>query len=218
MTYQVAFRGIDGMVIASDTREYLEGGGNRTISKIQIDPSAQFAWAYAGQQFSSLVASSLREGFASGTLTSGEDVSRSIRELSTSVLPDIAFDQKPRSTILWLDGRARKIYRSELLPKNLSIPTEGRMWTAGFMSLIASLIPEHFVDESMTVDQLAVIAAYTIWLANKMEPSLIDGLELAIYRDSKGKFEFLDSGEYTRKAEFMDNRIKSSLLLEIADK
>jgi hypothetical protein len=211
VTYQVAFRGCDGMVLASDRCEFLEGGSKRDIRKVQIDPSGKFAWAYAGRQFSSLVASSLREGFATEALASSADIEKSIRELSTKVLPDIAFDEKPRSTILWMDGPEKQAYRAELLPKNLSIFNEGPMWTAGNVSLIASLIPERFFDESMGVDQLAILAAYTIWMAHKIDPMLVDGLDIAVYRDSDPQFRFLDSANYWQKAESMNKSIKDTL-------
>lgn len=208
MTYQVAMRGSDGLVLASDTREYLEGGGKRRVRKIQIDPSGRFAWAYAGRQFSSLVASSLREEFVKATLLSGEDIARTIRELSTELLPDKVYDEKLRSTILWIDGPARKAYRTELLPQNLSISNDDSMWTAGFTSQFASLIPEHFFDENMNVDKLAAMAAYTVWLGSKIEPTLIGGLDIAVYRYSEQKFSFVDSAKYLKKAKELDTRIR----------
>jgi hypothetical protein len=211
MTYQVAFRGKDGMVIASDTCEWQEGGSKRKIRKISVDPTGKFAWAYAGRQFSSLVASHLSERFATGAVTSAMDVENEIKESSTALLPEILYDEKPRSTITWIDGKALKAYRTELLSKNLSISHEGSIWTAGFTSQFASLIPERFFDASMTVDQLAGLAAYTIWMANKIEPTLIDGLDIAIYRNSTERFEFLDSAEYWQKAEVMDTKIRDCL-------
>lgn len=213
VTYQVAMRGSDGIVIASDRQELHEGGSTDEIVKIQVDPSGQYAWAFAGRQISSLVASSLRRDFADGTLHSGSDIAKAIREFATAVLPDKAFDEPTRSTILWVDGAANKVCRAELLPKDLTIfsDTESDKCITGQIASMASLFPEHFYASEMAVDRIALLAAYTIWLAHKADPLCVKGLDIAVYRnlDPNPRFQFLNGEEYLQKAESIHKYIQA---------
>jgi hypothetical protein len=62
----------------------------------------------------------------------------------------------------------------------------------------------------MPVAELAVLASYTVLMAAELDPLLIGGLDLAIYRDSSGIFEFADSGSYRVKAEKLDEEIRNA--------
>jgi hypothetical protein len=67
LTYQMAFRGKDGIVIASDQRDLLtpqssdEGTGAKLnlVRKIQLDSTGQHAWAFAGSRIAKKAADSL---------------------------------------------------------------------------------------------------------------------------------------------------------------
>jgi hypothetical protein len=76
MTYQITMRGHDGIVLASDQREYMEpqplagdeGSGPtlNLISKVRFDPTRQYAWAYAGGRNSLFAAGHLERAFENG--------------------------------------------------------------------------------------------------------------------------------------------------------
>ncbi len=44
----------------------------------------------------------------------------------------------------------------------------------------------------MSVAQLSRLAAYAVVMAGEMDPLCVAGLDMAIYRDSLGRFEFTD--------------------------
>lgn len=53
---------------------------------------------------------------------------------------------------------------------------------------------EPLYSASMTADELASLASYSIRAVRDLDSGMIDGLKLAVYRDSTRKFEFADSG------------------------
>jgi hypothetical protein len=216
MTYQVAFRGKDGMVIASDRREFTEppskeygtGSRNNDVRKIYIDQSGRFAWAFAGGEFSPIVASLLKRELDSKAVDfwDNEEVEQAIRECTGRVWNE---GTQPVSTIVFLDGWKKKIRRFRLLPNDCTtfIDFANGSCLAGQAHSKASIFPEKFYSPGMSVDQLCALAAYTVYMAHKSDPLLIAGFDMAVFRESTKKFSLVSSTAYWKTARHINKEM-----------
>lgn len=216
VTYQVAFRGKDGIVIASDRRELQEpglgdyGSGSRTnlVKKIHIDPSGRFAWAYAGGEVSPVAAGNVKHALESGEINSNPDIDAMLKDCGDRSW-QVARGPSANSTILFLDGSTKRMRRAKLSPMTIVEEMEGGMCMAGQTYNKASFFPEHIYAEDMSVSQLSALAAYAVRMAHEMDSLCVDGLDIAVYSDSTARFEFLDSSEYWDKSGILDQKIRS---------
>src|SRR5215467_13700446 len=112
-------RGRDGIVMASDRREWLspqqlagdEGSGSATnmLTKIRLDSSGQFAWAFAGGKNSHFAASCLEREFEKGI--PDDALERTLRDCC-----DRGWKQDlpgpSSSTVILVDGANKNIWRA----------------------------------------------------------------------------------------------------------
>ena len=68
----------------------------------------------------------------------------------------------------------------------------------------ASLLPTRFYSRDMTIPELAFLAGCTIRMAHEADPQIIDGLDIAAYRDATKSFELLDPTLYWDRAKEID--------------
>ena len=216
MTYQVAMVGSDGIVIASDRRELQEpgfgdyGSGSRTnlVKKLHIDRSGRFAWAYAGGEVSPVAAGNVKRELETREISADPDIDAMLKDCGDRSW-QVARGPSANSTILFIDGSTKRMRRAKVSPMTIVEEMEGGVCMAGQTYNKASFFPEHLYAEEMGVAQLSALAAYAVRMAHEMDSLCVDGLDIAVYRDSTGKFEFQDSAEYWAKAEKMDRRIRS---------
>ena len=57
-----------------------------------------------------------------------------------------------------------------------------------------------------SVDELVRLAACSILIASQFDPLAVNGLDLAIYRDSERKFTLMDGGSYLQDATDCPNK------------
>ena len=215
MTYQITMRGSDGIVIASDRREFLfpksseegEGSVANIVTKIFLDSSGRYAWAFAGSKPSLLAASYMEREFENGVPDA--EVERTLRNCGDRGWAAGA-SGPGESTVVLADGKTKTIMRALLAHQStmVSIITDGRCFTGQNYST-ASFFPLRFYSPEMSVVQLAKLAAYAIVMAGEMDAVLIGGLDIAMYRDSVGRFEFVDSGNYVNQVMELDCTIRN---------
>jgi 20S proteasome alpha/beta subunit len=215
MTYQVTMRGHDGIVMASDQREYLapespeqgEGAVTNMLTKITLDSTRRFAWAFAGGKPSYLAAGYLEREFENGV--TDDDLERTLRNCG-----DLGWEAGASgpsdSTIVFADGKNKNILRATLGHKSTRVFkfAEGRCFTGQSWSK-ASFFPIRFYSPEMSVTQLAKLAAFTVIMAGEMDQLCVAGLDMAIYRDSVGHFEFVDSHDYSQQVMKLEADIRS---------
>lgn len=216
MTYQITMRGRDGMVMASDQRELLlpkpaegEGSVPNMVRKIRFDSTRRFAWAFAGGKASLLAAGYLERKFE--TSIADADLERTLRDCG-----DLGWENggPSDSTVVLADAKNKTIFRATLAHEGTVVlqMEDGRCFTGQSYSK-ASFLPVRFYSQEMSVDNLAILASYTVLMAAEGDPVMIGGLDVAIYRDSTGKFEFADSASCRAEAQKLDIGIRKAIVL-----
>lgn len=218
MTYQVTMCGVDGMVMASDQREYLapespaqgEGVVTNSVRKITIDPTGRSAWAFAGGRPSLLAAGCLEREFENGVADA--ELERILKTCGDQGWEAGAIGAHI-STIVLADGKSKNMLRATLAHRSTRVEqmAGGRCFTGQNFSK-ASFFPMRFYSPQMSVTQLARLAAFTVLMAGEMDSLCVGGLDIAIYRDSVGKFEFADSRDYSQQAPKLESDIRSLFL------
>ena len=72
---------------------------------------------------------------------------------------------------------------------------------------LASFLPMRLTLANMAVKVLVYLAAYSIRAAHDFDSAFVDGLDITVYRDSTGKFEFLNSDTLWGEAQNFDSEI-----------
>ena len=214
MTYQVGFRAKDGMVIASDQREFLEigpgdeGSGPKInmLRKIQIDHTGRFAWCYAGGETGPFAAAEVEHALKTNTPATDDEIRNLLQECGNKSWAQ-ARGPNNATTLLFLDGTTKTVWRAKLSPMTVVEKLEGGTFFAGQSYSSASIFPRRYYADDMTVNELAGLAAYTVAMAGTLDPLLISGLDIAVYDDATGTFIFLDEDAYQKTADFLDREI-----------
>jgi hypothetical protein len=119
VTYQITMCGRDGIVMASDQREYWppksadEGTGaiTNTLNKIRLDSTRRFAWAFAGGKPALLASSYLERKFETGIADA--DLEHAFRDCG-----DLGWEygasSSSDSTVVLADGKNKNIFRATL--------------------------------------------------------------------------------------------------------
>jgi hypothetical protein len=76
---------------------------------------------------------------------------------------------------------------------------------------LAAFLPTRFHSVGESVDSLARLAVYSIRTAHEIDPQHVDGLDIAIFRDSLGRFDFGDVDAYWNYAEKIDEEVRDCL-------
>ena len=88
--------------------------------------------------------------------------------------------------------------------------TMGPRCIAGSAHNLASFVINRFYRQTAMVDELSLLAAYSIWCAHKIDSIMVDGLNLAIFRDSTRRFEWADASALLDKAKEVDTAMRST--------
>jgi hypothetical protein len=221
MTYQLVMLGKDGGLIASDRREYCsptsdEGQGHgaalNSVRKIFIEPKRKFAWAYAGGEIAPFASHYLAQEFGDvGRSLSPSDLERELKTCGDRAWDNVASGPNPNTTIVVLHGPSRKIVRAKLARGTIVEQMEGGQCHAGQTFSLATLFPRRFYSHEMTISELTALAAYTVSLAGELDPLLIGGLDIAVYRDVTGEFEFLGESACAELGRAFGERLDQSV-------
>lgn len=209
MTYQLTLVGSDGIVMASDQNEWrkAEGGSRKNrLKKIAIHRGGKFAWMFAGLKVAK-DASRLFERWADNAAAdpSQAEVLEEVRRCGQEAWKTVT-GPCPNTDIVIAFGASKRIYRAELSALMLVEQMESPL-VSGQNESPATLIPSRFYSQTMPVDKLAVLAAYTIGCAEQFDSLAVNGLDMVAYRDSTAKFEVLENGPYTERAAKLNSKI-----------
>ena len=221
MTYQLILSGVDGMVIASDQKELLsprsseEGEGYKPnmVTKIRISPSGEFAWAFAGKTLSAITSGYFERALEGSPTDSPTEIDRILRDCCDRAWKENATGPDNESTIVLADGPNRRILRARLSPMTIVEPISGGRCFAGQSFNAASFIARRFYSPQMSVAELALIASYAVREAHEADSVCVDGLDLVVYKDSTGRFDFADSGDYWLRAAELHSKMQAVIKL-----
>ena len=202
MTYQITLKGIDGMVMARDRLEVEDSGGEfpyptkSHLTKISVSNDGRFAWSFYGDHMASCVAAKLNEELIPESTGSvwlrDASIRAEIKGMEDWATNGGSGTRLPHGFVL-ADRQTNGIYKSVLDKRGLSIRDDNYLFT-GQDRNAAALIVERFYDPSMTVDELVILAAYSVHVAHYVSPNFVNGLDIAACRDGSG-FRMLSRSE-----------------------
>jgi hypothetical protein len=113
----------------------------------------------------------------------------------------------PKGTIVLACGPSKNILRSDMARTGASLCYSPVI--SGHDFNLAAFIPQYIYSSDMTVDQLADLAAYSIFSAHDLDSKMVNGCDVFIYRDSVGKFEPLKAEDIERRVVALAGRLKA---------
>lgn len=221
VTFQITAGLIDGMVIASDRAERHVSDDEKycvtnLVEKIRIDLSGQFAWAYSGglvaPMFSVELAENMRALHSTGSPISRSDAEKAIMDCFDQVWQKWQPQAKgpTQCTLVVACGKTKEILRW-----SLNRPTEvelmGSPCFSGQEFNLSAFLPKYLYSPEMTVSEFAYLAAHSIRGGHDLDSAMIDGLDIAAYRDATGRFEFLDPAFYWQEALVFNSQLRQVL-------
>lgn len=208
VTYQLTMKGRDGIVIVSDRCEHRkpEFGEDPIINmvrKLRISSTGAFAWAFYGGTMGPVLSKHLRTEFDGVNITSDDEIMERMekcRQPAYNEWHKAAAGPAGDSQIVFACGLRRSVFRCNALPVGEVEKIIDGIYISGDSSNPASLLPKRLYSSAMTVDALADLGAYTVRVAHMYAPQFVDGLDIAIYRNSAARFKFLNPSTFSEKA------------------
>jgi hypothetical protein len=217
VTFQITARLVDGMVLASDQAERHVSddgkyGTTNLVPKIQIDPSGQFAWAYSGGLVAPMFSAELLKNM-NALHSAGNPVARAdIEKAMTSCFAPVWAKWLPQAkgpspcTLVMACGKTKEILRWNLNWPD-AVQLVGSPCFSGQEFNLSAFLPKYLYSEKMTVSEFAYLAAHSIRAGHDLDSALIDGLDIAVYHDEMGRFEYLDSTYYWHEAIVFNSKL-----------
>jgi hypothetical protein len=229
VTYQVAFSGKDGMVLASDRRESLTSadGFMNPIGDVQkIYISGPFAWAFSGGPLAMMFSDYVRRREVELDGMNVEQAKQFFESCGRPVVDSwretAAGPGGVASQVVLVCGQSKQIFSSLIatemnlhkqLPVSQAVPEQqppvfkiaGQHWN------FASFIPWRLYDPNMPIDALATLASYAVWAAGEFDSSCIGELDVAVYRDSDAKFTMPNPATYWERAKLLDAALRDCI-------
>lgn len=214
----MALAGADGIVLASDQCERIVSSNGQfsaknMVRKIWVNESREIAWAYAGSEAAPVFSSRFYEKAKDLKDVSSESALLEVFDASAKATVEEyrQFAKGPWSCAVTLAcGPTKKIFRHKLSLKAEEVL--GGWCISGQEFNLAAFLPRRFYSPRMSVNELALLAAYSIRTAHVFDNAMVDGMDITIYRDSVGKFEFVNSAACLEQAEKLNATIRESIL------
>jgi hypothetical protein len=212
--------GKDGVVLASDQSERRVNHDDSVatqnlVTKIRIDDTRKFAWAYAGGMVAPIFSNHFGQAMKSQThQLSYRDA---VNKLADSVMPAYeewhpnAAGPSGYTCVTLACGAAKKIFRNMFSRMGEAEEMQGGWCVAGSEFNVASFLPRRLHSPELSVEQLVCLAAYSIRAAHDFDSAFVNGLDIAVYRDSVGRFEFVDSIFYWNEIEKFDAGLRQAI-------
>ena len=220
VTYQLTLRGRDGMVLASDQCENTKPQyGDVRVKNLlrKVFFSGGFAWAYSGGALGPIFAEYVNRNLVDDNGIISDDDARNIFEncgkLTYAEYMSTMTGPAGESVAVLACGKSKRIFRATISSPMTAIEVvsgPGSPCITGNRYNLAAFVATRFYSPEMSVEELCSLAAYSIRAASDLEPNYVDGLDVAVYRDSVGKFEFVDSDTYWRNTANTDKELRNS--------
>ena len=214
MTYQVTLCGSDGVVVASDRCEAWQeetGGISRNrVNKLLLDKRSQIAWTFSGGHFSGITARYLRDALEQSPTNDEAAILEMLKESGNKAFRNFASPPKARVTdiVVLVFGNSQRIVRAHPSTETLLEDLEDKC-VSGETDSLVNYFPEHFYSRNMCVRELASLAGYAVRMAHELDPKYVYGLDLAIYQNSTGSFQFADRDTCWHGAAKLDDALRN---------
>jgi hypothetical protein len=111
--------------------------------------------------------------------------------------------------LVLVSGANRQLLRAQISRMGTTVEhLEDKQCVSGITDSFVNFFPNHFcATGDMYVEQLAKIAAYCVRMAHEENSKYVDGLDIAIYRDSEKCFKFADRDFYWQEALKFDDAL-----------
>jgi hypothetical protein len=209
MTFQIIMCAQCGMVVASDRTE-ISNEKPAQVTKIRVDKTGKFAWVYSGPRMVSTFSRHLVRAFDSENVTSDNAAIRLISRVAPEALEESRQYEMPGggdAVVALACGASRNIFRAVWRPVTEPEPIHDKMCCFGQSASPAAFVARHFYSEEMGLSEMVLLAAYSVALAHEFDKRMVEGLDIAAYRDSVGRFEFVDSEFYQNEAKGLDQSL-----------
>jgi hypothetical protein len=221
MTYQVIFCGIDGVVMASDKRAGTYRPKDNNIvpgnDECKILISGEFAWAYSGGEIAKSFSHHFEPMLKRKQDLSDVELFQLIQDCRVPAFEDwkqaAESDSGSANSVILVRGSSKKIFRINPLPgmNTDTEPTQKGRCFAGQLYNTASFLFHRLHSPDMPLSALIPLAVYSVRAAGSFDSSAIDGLTIAVYRDSAGQFQFYDAPICREDTEGLDKLIRQAI-------
>jgi hypothetical protein len=224
VTYQVTLCGKDGIVVASDRCQVWQEKQSRPqewtkckVKKLFTDRAGRIAWTFSGGYFSDVTAHYLRDFLTENENCDEQAIESAIKSCGNRACEAFSTEYKANvaDILVLVFGATQRILRAHISRAGTIVETlETKQCVSGMTDSFVNFFPNHFCDSGdMSVDQLAPIAAYCVRMAHEENSKYVDGLDIAIYRNSTKHFEFGNRDLYWEKAAKLDREILRAIKL-----
>lgn len=213
MTFQIGMVATDGIILASDRRILNEIGYRISEHTAKIichsDPNSMYCWS--GDESPGDVARRFLDFFTDVTVDSGRTKDEQITEMLRKAADDVwASQYGPRystpgshlslnnaagTLLLACRGESRIGLWSMNYGRQISVYPVNDKSHAGDPRSSAVLFAELYYRAHQTIDELILLAAHSVLMAGKLNPTGINGLEIALWRNSESSPQRLSNSE-----------------------
>jgi hypothetical protein len=191
MTFQVALVGLDGFVIAGDTKGSSSGDVRQTSEahKIRLSEKNDFVCAFAGEEIALAIAQHLVSQ-PHPKFYSDEVLRYYLNDETQSGLPAdlVKADKPPRIELLIgaLDLQERWVVWHVLFDKRQAMVRRlTTKWCCGDRINSAVYLSEAYYAKGLRVERLKHLAAHVVLAAHDTNPTEVEGLDILVAENEK---------------------------------
>jgi len=182
------------------------------VKKLFVDNTGKVAWTFSGGWFSDVTAHYLRDCLDENPARDELSIESAIKKSGNRATEAFHTLLRPYSTdiLVLVFGSSRQMLRAQISREGTVVTQlETKQCVSGATDSLVNFFPNHFCSAGdMSVDQLAPIAAYCVRMAHEEDSKYVDGLDIAIFRDLTGRFEFADRDLYWDEAGKLDDALR----------
>ena len=176
------------------------------VRKLSIDQTSRYAWACSGSEAALIFSRNVKDAIgALGDNFSEELALSALEKASQSLVTEYQpLSQGPwPCKVLFVCGPSKRIFSH---PLTRADERKGKC-ISGMEFNLAAFLPKRLDLSDRPVKELAYLAAYSIRAAHDLDSAFVDGLDIAVYQDTAGKFQFLETVSLWNEAPNFDAEI-----------
>jgi hypothetical protein len=226
MTFQVALSAYDGWIMASDTQETrfagIASGGIRETTntkKITHDSLSGTTYMVSGDDIGRIAASDIAgqlRSFDGGKAIKHDWLEANLPEIATATWKRMKANRRPPSPrqIIMAVQNFRPLWEIWVAKESKAQVIQSKTF-GGDATNSAKFFVEEYYDHEATVQTLLPLAAHSVLMAGKRNPSGVGGLEITFWEGGMVEWNY-DSPELARLSE-RSNQIDEYIRKQLVD-